>query len=206
MIVGIFRAYFELPVSALSSESSQPGSEVSEEADALGRVVDEIRRKEPESSPFLPHIPEIRKSMMRRDVSDAHRTLLRSLRLRAIEAGLNSALDEILPSKDVRRDTDADITSWMTWWENAFSATARAPLLMKSFFNMTRTGELGIGYSSIEAGDELWLLNGHSVPAVLRRLQNGHYRFLGDAYIPGMMRGERAEELRTFPVQRLRIE
>lgn len=206
VVVEIFRTHFKLPDSSLSSGSGQPSSEVGEEVDALGRVIDEICCKEPESSPFLPYVPEIKECMMRRSVSGAHQILLHSLRQRAIKAGLSSDLDDMLPPKNGPRDTDADINSWMTWWQNEFSPTMRAPLLAKSFFSTTRTAQLGIGYSSIEVGDEVWLLNGHHMPVVLGQLQSGHYRFLGEAYVPGIMHGERVEELRAFPVQRIRIE
>lgn len=51
-------------------------------------------------------------------------------------------------------------------------------------------GLLGITSLSTEVGDEIWLLSGGLTPYVLRRLKNGNYRFLGEAYAYGIMYGE----------------
>ncbi|KPM35304.1 hypothetical protein AK830_g11259 [Neonectria ditissima] len=67
---------------------------------------------------------------------------------------------------------------------------------------------LGTGPLSAEAGDEVWILPGLSTPAVLRRIDAksgekaveeslvagaGGYRFVGAAYVHGIMRGEAVE-------------
>jgi hypothetical protein len=36
------------------------------------------------------------------------------------------------------------------------------------FFSTTHAGLLGLGPWPYEVGDEVWLLNGHSVPMILR--------------------------------------
>jgi hypothetical protein len=47
-------------------------------------------------------------------------------------------------------------------------------------------------------GDEVWILAGASTPFVLRPLDSGHRRLIGDAYIHGMMHGGVANSGLTF--------
>lgn len=54
----------------------------------------------------------------------------------------------------------------------------------------TQEQRLGLGLKTVRPGDEIWLLAGGRVPYVLRRLQHGKYRFLGEAYVYGIMLGE----------------
>jgi hypothetical protein len=49
---------------------------------------------------------------------------------------------------------------------------------------------LGMGSRSVEVGDEVWVLKGGNVPFVLRRVKEGVYRLVGDAYVHGIMHGE----------------
>ena len=54
-----------------------------------------------------------------------------------------------------------------------------------------RTGNtLGTGYPSVRSGDEIWFLHGAFAPVILRRLATGNYRFMGEAYVHGVMYGE----------------
>ena len=60
-----------------------------------------------------------------------------------------------------------------------------------------RTGNtLGTGYPSVRSGDEIWFLYGASAPIILRRLATGDYRFMGEAYVHGVMYGEAGAEIR----------
>jgi hypothetical protein len=63
----------------------------------------------------------------------------------------------------------------------------------------TSNGYIGMGLSSIEVSDTVWLLEGGTVPYVLRRVPNDtRYSFFGDCYVHGIMRGEFiTEELRN---------
>jgi hypothetical protein len=62
---------------------------------------------------------------------------------------------------------------------------------------MTSQGHLGNGYLSIEAGDQIWVLVGASVPFVLRPLDGGKYRLMGEAYVHGIMHGEAVSDSNT---------
>jgi hypothetical protein len=49
---------------------------------------------------------------------------------------------------------------------------------------------IGVAPLDSRLGDEVWILAGASTPFVLRPLDSGHRRLIGDAYIHGMMHGE----------------
>ena len=72
---------------------------------------------------------------------------------------------------------------------------------------LTEEGDIGLAPDSAQVGDEVWFLAGARVPLILRPLggEKGHYRFVGEAYLGGYMRGEfcekhGAEELRTVVI------
>lgn len=54
----------------------------------------------------------------------------------------------------------------------------------------TDGGLLGLGPTHMCEGDQVCILAGAKTPVVLRRLDNGHYQFLGEAYVHGIMHGE----------------
>jgi hypothetical protein len=54
----------------------------------------------------------------------------------------------------------------------------------------TMRNYLGLGPRSLLPGDEVWVLPSLKVPIILRRLPNGHFLVVGEAYIHGMMCGE----------------
>jgi hypothetical protein len=58
------------------------------------------------------------------------------------------------------------------------------------FVFTTSGGYLGIGSSTIEPGDKVVVLLGCKVPVVLRPLDQGGYKLIGDSYVDGMMYGE----------------
>ena len=66
--------------------------------------------------------------------------------------------------------------------------------LKRVYFRTRNT--LGAGYPSIQSGDEVWFLYGASAPVILRRLATGNYRFMGEAYVHGVMYGEAGAEIR----------
>ncbi|KAN0113261.1 Heterokaryon incompatibility protein (HET) domain containing protein [Hyaloscypha variabilis] len=59
---------------------------------------------------------------------------------------------------------------------------------------VTASGHQGIGPQALEKGDEVWILGGAKVPMVLRRVQEGIYRLVGEAYVHGIMEGEAVGE------------
>ncbi|KAK4235291.1 heterokaryon incompatibility protein 6, OR allele [Achaetomium macrosporum] len=58
----------------------------------------------------------------------------------------------------------------------------------KLFF--TEDGQLGIGPESLCNGDEVWEIDGMSVPAVIRRVDSGAFRYVGETFVLGLTPGE----------------
>ncbi|KAF2471045.1 uncharacterized protein BDR25DRAFT_29912 [Lindgomyces ingoldianus] len=54
----------------------------------------------------------------------------------------------------------------------------------------TQHNYLGTGPRSLREGDEVWVLDGASVPFILRRSPTGNYKLIGEAYVHGVMHGE----------------
>jgi hypothetical protein len=62
-------------------------------------------------------------------------------------------------------------------------------------FVKTEMGYMGLVSGDVQAGDEIWLLEGCRVPVVLRACGNGEdWKVVGDAYVHGVMYGEAFEE------------
>lgn len=59
----------------------------------------------------------------------------------------------------------------------------------------TSKGYLGLGPDTLHVGDVAVVLFGGKVPYILRR-KDGHYQFVGEAYIHGIMRGEMVQKWR----------
>lgn len=55
---------------------------------------------------------------------------------------------------------------------------------------LTRRGRLGLGPRITQGGDQLWLPMGADTPFVLRPLDDGNFRVVGQAYLHGAMQGE----------------
>jgi hypothetical protein len=58
----------------------------------------------------------------------------------------------------------------------------------------TIEGHLGTVNKSVKAGDELWMLAGSSIPFLLPNIGNGHYYFISEAYVHGIMHGRTLAE------------
>ena len=54
----------------------------------------------------------------------------------------------------------------------------------------TRSGFMGTGPRSLQAGDEIWVLYRGGLPFVLRPIDNGNYRLIGESFVLGIMHGE----------------
>ncbi|KAF2261447.1 hypothetical protein CC78DRAFT_619404 [Lojkania enalia] len=76
--------------------------------------------------------------------------------------------------------------------------------LWNRLYFLSNDGRVGLGWKSIEIGDEIWILGGSKVPVILRSLGNGVYRFVGQAYVYGIMDGEAVEGLEEMKEIRLR--
>ncbi|KAH7407174.1 heterokaryon incompatibility protein-domain-containing protein [Cadophora sp. MPI-SDFR-AT-0126] len=66
----------------------------------------------------------------------------------------------------------------------------------------TENSRLGQGLRSVQRGDTICVLDGGELPYVVRRVEMGHYRFIGSCYLHGLMNGEAynhdASELTEF--------
>ncbi|KAL8640213.1 MAG: hypothetical protein Q9228_002846 [Teloschistes exilis] len=74
-------------------------------------------------------------------------------------------------------------------------------------FILTDGGRSGLAPTTTRAGDLVCLLRGGDVPFVLRRedMRKGCYRFVGEAYVHGIMQGEASERLGGDEVQEFEI-
>lgn len=54
---------------------------------------------------------------------------------------------------------------------------------------LTDSGYLGMGYESVEVGDEFWIVRGCPTPLILRRV-GGQFSLIGESYVHGVMKGE----------------
>jgi hypothetical protein len=44
-------------------------------------------------------------------------------------------------------------------------------------------------------GDEIWIFVGAATPFIIRRIDGGAYKFIGNGYVHGIMKGELMEDL-----------
>jgi hypothetical protein len=82
------------------------------------------------------------------------------------------------------------------WFERRmdFIEVLEPVMFMRRFF-MTEMLYFGFGAKSLRVGDKVVVLLGGKVPYIVRRVdgENGVYRFVGDAYVHGIMNGEAVE-------------
>ena len=84
------------------------------------------------------------------------------------------------------RGGDADVlraSMGLGWWLPRFAQLA------KRFF-LSDAGYFGLAPVRAEPTDEVWVLQGGSVPFVLRPLRSGNRQLVGEAYVHGVMKGE----------------
>ena len=55
---------------------------------------------------------------------------------------------------------------------------------------VTANGYIGLGPRSLQPGDEVWIVSGLGTPSVLRPSRTGRFRWIGEAYVHGIMHGE----------------
>lgn len=82
-------------------------------------------------------------------------------------------------------------------WSQAFAQFRRESNIAFGRRRLMRTGGgfLGLGPTHMCEGDQVGILAGASTPVVLRKRDNGHYQFLGEAYMHGIMHGEATDLL-----------
>lgn len=94
------------------------------------------------------------------------------------------------------RYTAQDLQSHTLSYEFEFNTAAGQPMLRsgRAFFVST-TGFMGLVPKDAVPGDEVFIFLGADVPFVVRKLQNGFFKFLGECYVYGLMHGEAMEGL-----------
>lgn len=86
--------------------------------------------------------------------------------------------EEIMPEfEDLNRDFE--------YIAESFRVTYSGRRLFRTVSNY-----VGIGAQSLQKGDAVWVVAGAAVPIVLRRLPNGNWKLVGEAYVHDIMNGE----------------
>jgi hypothetical protein len=62
--------------------------------------------------------------------------------------------------------------------------------VMNRVFFWTKGGYVGLGAEFAQPGDKVVVFLGCARPMVVRPVENGKYKLVGDAYVPGLMNGE----------------
>jgi hypothetical protein len=66
----------------------------------------------------------------------------------------------------------------------------RLEVMISRCLFITATGNLGWEPATMASDDVVVMLFGGNVPYLLRPLKNGQWRFIGECYVHGIMRGE----------------
>ncbi|KAH9884610.1 HET-domain-containing protein [Xylariomycetidae sp. FL2044] len=108
------------------------------------------------------------------------------------------------PAAKTFRDIAFRFMMWGAFLDNSDHAKEwRDTMWSNQTVFITETGFIGLGPSTVERGDEVWIMSGGRVPLLFRALSMGSrqdfrdegddYTFVGDAYMPGNMHGEAVE-------------
>lgn len=97
---------------------------------------------------------------------------------KGLEVLYRSAEDQVEEQKEMQRQIDR------------FSAAMGMKLDSRRLF-FTEDGLLGMGPESLENGDEVWEIDGLLTPRVMRRVNSGTFRYVGEAFVLGLTQGER---------------
>jgi Heterokaryon incompatibility protein (HET) len=81
-------------------------------------------------------------------------------------------------------------------YTSVINSCASKLLELQRHLFVTQEGYIGTAPLDTERGDEVWILYGCNIPVLLRKLDSGRWRFVGECYIHGYMYGEVVEELR----------
>jgi hypothetical protein len=97
---------------------------------------------------------------------------------------INGILEEVCnldPASDKKQKLERDFDD--------ISESFRVAYSCRRLFR-TKKNYLGIAAESIEKGDAVWVLAGSAVPLVLRPVEDGGWKLVGETYIHGIMNGE----------------
>ncbi|KAH7064141.1 heterokaryon incompatibility protein-domain-containing protein [Paraphoma chrysanthemicola] len=94
--------------------------------------------------------------------------------------------DLVLPSQDLEKRMEIDLNTGQ-FCRVLTRHTGDGP--DRRLFT-TETGYLGLGPVSLQKGDQVWLFKGGRLPLVLRPVESGCFRLIGETYVHGVMNGE----------------
>ncbi|GAW20782.1 hypothetical protein ANO14919_102930 [Xylariales sp. No.14919] len=158
-------------------------------------IMTELRSLEPQSCPFLPDVDLMREFFNGRNLGNMdaeHKAIygiqeIISIQRRAEEAGLLLELKRLLGIRSADTSDYGFTYSAMMMFRGDIAQSLLKLVVDKHFFTTREIKRFGIGGSSAEIGDEVWILHGASKPVLLRPLKNGNYEYLGLAYVHGIM-------------------
>ena len=157
---------------------------VLKELQKLELLVNQLEGDRHHASPGIPNIDRMRKWIEHYTVQGSSDGDYRQ----GIIDGLDDACVEELDLSSI------DLPQAVKLFQRHFIGNLSDGRLQRVHF---RTGNtLGTGYPSVRSGDEIWFLHGAFAPVILRRLDTGNYRFMGEAYVHGVMYGEAGAESR----------
>ena len=93
-----------------------------------------------------------------------------------------------LSSTDAHRTFEENYEAWAQPFSD-FRIEMNVTSSRRRLFR-TEGGLLGLGPLDLQERDKIWILAGAYAPIALRPLANGNWRYLGEAYMHGCMRGE----------------
>lgn len=79
-------------------------------------------------------------------------------------------------------------------WEEQFARRMDSVMLSRRLARLERNSLAAVPASS-RVGDEVWIIPKLQTPFVLRRVENGEYELVGEAYVHGIMHGEIANDI-----------
>ncbi len=117
-----------------------------------------------------------------------------------------------LPASDLsNEDSESSTKEYPTDMEGDneghqdFERLIRVFTLARRVFRTDR-GYLGNGPVAQEIGDQVWILAGAKVPFILRPLNSGRWKVIGDVYVHGLMQGEAMERFSRGLMRELQLE
>ena len=179
---------------------------VLKELQRLEEIVEKLQSDTHLAITGLPNVDRMRKwieifSLHRSSDADCGQKILDGLRYASAEElslvhrareHLDETVDLLPPGTD---PFDTSLYQTLELLQRYFIGALGDGRLTRVYF---RTGStLGTGQPSIRVGDQIWFLYCALAPVVLRPLANGKYRFMGEAYVHGVMYGEAGGEIRT---------
>ena len=96
------------------------------------------------------------------------------------------AMDELFSISVFHDCSMEDFIAWQMRLQHRLASVTEGRLLIH-----TSLGNLGFIRQAADTSGEIWVLSGGRVPYILRPRPNGTYQFVEEAYIGGIMFGER---------------